>query len=496
MMRFIKFFFSLLLLITCLIPATSSQAAGFKDISSNRSSASSINKMTTLNIVGGYSDGTFKPQKNITRAELANILAKITNSGFEFDKATTQFYTDIPLTHWAADAINVVTKDKIMTAYAGYKFEPNRVVTRAEFAQIIANYMNYKAPSTYKINFKDVPKSSPYYEGVRALVYKKITSGTSATLFSPNAPLTREQIAIFLDRTGLFDEGLEMSKTIDFSSYYTKGDQYSSPEQFTKMVNPLLQRWLFVGPIKNGLMAYYEYSNTAKKFQFDPTYIVDGEYYYILSYGGWGNLTYDEQLMKLKFENKKFVGFKIYSPSEIEQLKSTKFASDIAFSNYLKKYKSANQYYLQHFSPTNGGDTFQVEPFNYDANNGYLSLKFEKPGTYYGQIYELGVLFEFDVKQNGDYLSYTYKELQPVTQLTFDSRLQSFGVGFQYDHEHIYYPISTKDNQLFIYDKKDQPLKPGTKASVYVYTKESPIEKYYEYTGSTFVEISKEAYHQ
>lgn len=216
----------------------------FSDVASDRFSANAINKMTELKIVNGYEDGTFKPTNNITRAELAKIVSTIAFLGETPNMPESQNLVDVPSSHWAADVINYVVKQGYMEPNSSNAFEPNRNVTRGEFANVLWNMRDYVIPDSHQINFVDVPKSSPYYESVRALTYLKITSGVSATEFSPNQPLTREQIAVFFDREGSLDSGIASTKKVSLTKYHTKGDKMLSAAKFEEMIKPLENRQL------------------------------------------------------------------------------------------------------------------------------------------------------------------------------------------------------------------------------------------------------------
>jgi len=60
----------------------------------------------------------------------------------------------------------------------------------------LAGNPSFKMPSTP--TFTDVPKSSQYYTSIEWMSVEKITSGTSATTYSPSNPVTREQMAVFM----------------------------------------------------------------------------------------------------------------------------------------------------------------------------------------------------------------------------------------------------------------------------------------------------------
>ncbi|RUS47820.1 S-layer homology domain-containing protein [Cohnella sp. AR92] len=94
----------------------------------------------------GFPDGSFHPEYGITRAEVAAILSRLYTSAGEKTKAAS--YTDVSSKHWAANAIAAVTQHHWMVGNGNQAFQPNRQVTRAEFAQILLNLKGWKASGT------------------------------------------------------------------------------------------------------------------------------------------------------------------------------------------------------------------------------------------------------------------------------------------------------------------------------------------------------------
>ncbi|UOF91038.1 S-layer homology domain-containing protein [Fodinisporobacter ferrooxydans] len=84
----------------------------------------------------GYPDGTFGPDRSITRAEMAAMLARIlqyTNSA----ATVTNSYSDVPAAHWAAKSIAAMTAHGMMSGYPDGSFHPDAPITRAEMASLI-----------------------------------------------------------------------------------------------------------------------------------------------------------------------------------------------------------------------------------------------------------------------------------------------------------------------------------------------------------------------
>lgn len=105
-------------------------------------------------------------------------------------------FTDVKAGTWYESALLRCYNNSYFKGTSATTFAPNMAMTRAMFVQVLANWMQVDT-SAYKCNFSDVKTSDWYYGAVAWAASEGITSGTSATKFSPNAPITREQAATF-----------------------------------------------------------------------------------------------------------------------------------------------------------------------------------------------------------------------------------------------------------------------------------------------------------
>ena len=103
--------------------------------------------------IKGYPDNTIRPDGKITRAEAAAMLANI--MGLEIPEDAVVSYSDISEKHWAYDAVQAVTKAGIFTGYKDGSFAPDKGITRAEFVAAIANALKLKIQGPYKANYPD-----------------------------------------------------------------------------------------------------------------------------------------------------------------------------------------------------------------------------------------------------------------------------------------------------------------------------------------------------
>lgn len=87
--------------------------------------------------IKGYPDGNFGPDRGITRAEMATILSRLVGGNMT---TITSSYPDVGGRHWANQAIEIVTSLGLMKGYPDRTFKPEAIITRAEMATVIARW--------------------------------------------------------------------------------------------------------------------------------------------------------------------------------------------------------------------------------------------------------------------------------------------------------------------------------------------------------------------
>lgn len=104
-----------------------------------------VTRLTALGIIGGYPDGTYKPEKPVTRAEFAKIIVTALGVGqaAEYAKGATKF-SDVPATHWASGYINVATDMGVINGYPDGTFKPSKEVSYAEAITMIVRALGYE----------------------------------------------------------------------------------------------------------------------------------------------------------------------------------------------------------------------------------------------------------------------------------------------------------------------------------------------------------------
>ncbi len=108
-------------------------------------------------------------------------------------------FSDLAKVKWAEASIQGIAAKGIMTGVAAGKFDPSRSVTRAEIAKMIVRAFNLEGTSA-DIAFKDVKATDWFAPYVAAAVASGITNGRSSDSFAPNAPVSRQELAVMVTR--------------------------------------------------------------------------------------------------------------------------------------------------------------------------------------------------------------------------------------------------------------------------------------------------------
>ncbi|MFA7410685.1 MAG: Ig-like domain-containing protein [Tissierellaceae bacterium] len=145
----------------------------------------------------GYPDGEFKPDKQITRAEIATIFARILN--LEDYVKNQVIYKDVGLDAWYAGAVEAVSRRGLFTGYEGGDFRPNESITRAELAVVIARYLNLADNQGIRENFKDI-KGHWAEDYIGELSRNNVISGYSDGSFRPQDKLKRSEAVTMINR--------------------------------------------------------------------------------------------------------------------------------------------------------------------------------------------------------------------------------------------------------------------------------------------------------
>ena len=179
------------------VSAAASNRTDFSDVSESHWAYEHINSMSERKIIEGYDDGTFLPEKAVTRAEFAKMLAGA--ASLAQDDAV---FSDVSEDAWYADYVSAVSQYLVPV---GNLFMPTSEAKRKDIAAAIARVKSYDTAAAdttaVESRFSDVSTLSVEEKlYIAAAVENGIMDGFDEGVFKPNDGITRAQAAAILYR--------------------------------------------------------------------------------------------------------------------------------------------------------------------------------------------------------------------------------------------------------------------------------------------------------
>ncbi len=145
----------------------------------------------------GYPDGTFKPDRGISRAEMAMILSRIEAGGIREDSRERMF-PDVAASHWAQSAVQYVNAEGLMSGLPDGNFHPEQSVTRAEMAAIASRWLKLESDAAVSSAFKD---TAGHWAGkdIAAVQQAGVMEGYPDGSFQPEKALSRAEAASMIN---------------------------------------------------------------------------------------------------------------------------------------------------------------------------------------------------------------------------------------------------------------------------------------------------------
>ena len=142
----------------------------------------------------GDDKGDFRPNASISRAEVATAFFRLLN---DQNVARTQHFNDVKTTDWYAQPVEVLAALHIIEGIGTGDYQPNRPITRAEFAAIAARFAN---ELTKGKSFTDVDANEWYADYVSTAASFGWINGVGNGMYEPNRPITRTEAAAIINR--------------------------------------------------------------------------------------------------------------------------------------------------------------------------------------------------------------------------------------------------------------------------------------------------------
>jgi len=165
--------------------------------------------------IKGYGNGTFAPDSDITKAEVATILSRLILNGSTLPTGFDTSFADVTLGDWFYDEFAYLESLDAFEYTSSTLIHPNTPITRSEFALMLFHASHFEAISAK--HFKDVAEDDECYDAVSTLAEMGIFEGYADKTFRPDTTLTRaEAVTVFnrllnliADETTVVTDGLE-----------------------------------------------------------------------------------------------------------------------------------------------------------------------------------------------------------------------------------------------------------------------------------------------
>lgn len=176
--------------------AAETKGASFSDVKDTHQFYEAIKSLTSRGVINGYEDGTYKPGQQISRAHAAKIMALAL--GLDTKNVVDPGFKDVKKDHPYYGHIAALVNAGVIKGYEDNTFKPKGNLTRAHVSQMLVLGYKLEENKLSNLPFKDINEKQWFANHIQTLFSNKITSGTTATTFSPNAFVTRGQVASFI----------------------------------------------------------------------------------------------------------------------------------------------------------------------------------------------------------------------------------------------------------------------------------------------------------
>ena len=183
-------------------PEIRPQVDSFWDLDDAAWASASIENMTAKGFMSGYPDKTFKPNRPMTRAEFAKVVASVFN--MEYAGNSTQF-NDVKSGDWYYSPVMVLFQNEVIKGITSSEFGADNLITRQDMCVIIARALDAAGIELDDViaytGFDDDNKIGDYAKDAVKLLYTKgIIKGMNDDNFAPLENATRAQVTVMLER--------------------------------------------------------------------------------------------------------------------------------------------------------------------------------------------------------------------------------------------------------------------------------------------------------
>lgn len=171
----------------------SAQVSAYSDIQSSDGYYNAVGLLSELGIIDGYEDGTFRPDKNVTRAEFIKMVVTMLKNSYsaEAQERKAEIFSDVTASHWAIDYITAAESSGIINGMGDGTFAPEENITYAQAMKILVCAAGYGQISFDRGGW---PNGYMYYANLVGI-------GSGVSDVTNSTEITRAQVAQMINNT-------------------------------------------------------------------------------------------------------------------------------------------------------------------------------------------------------------------------------------------------------------------------------------------------------
>ncbi|MCX5749657.1 MAG: PorV/PorQ family protein [Candidatus Saganbacteria bacterium] len=192
--------------------------ATFSDVTEDFWAVEPIEYTATAGIAEGYPDGTFQPNRILSRAELATLLVR-TNGVDIKETIEKRIFPDLNKSDWATRYVDAANEMGLVVGYPDKTFKPDKNINRMEGVTVASRFDSLDTPQVTEKPYKDVSKKSWAANDIDAAKQKGLIDNSSIR-FEPKRGLTRAEAVEILSKTDFGTEKIDY--LLDWNKGYGK----------------------------------------------------------------------------------------------------------------------------------------------------------------------------------------------------------------------------------------------------------------------------------
>lgn len=164
----------------------------FTDLPPNHVAYPAVEHLVEQQVIRGYEDNTFLPDRVLTRAEALKI--SLLASGYTPSSTTDAGLSDVPVDSWFKPYVDFAVEKGFIKGYDDKTFRPNQNISRAEGVKVLFSSFGIQLPMDPQPAYSDIQSDNWFYPYASVLKTKNLWD-PETILFEPNEGLTRAEIA-------------------------------------------------------------------------------------------------------------------------------------------------------------------------------------------------------------------------------------------------------------------------------------------------------------